>query len=63
MLLGIPEPLVKEARALPSADSETDAVVLSLQDVVRHKRIDELKAMMGHVNLEIYLPKSRRRSS
>jgi hypothetical protein len=63
MLLDIPEPLVKEARTLLGAESETDAVVLSLQDVVRRKRIDELKAMMGHINLEIDLPKSRRRPS
>jgi hypothetical protein len=37
--------------------------VLSLQEVVRHKRIDELKAMIGHVKLEIDVPKSRRRQS
>jgi hypothetical protein len=60
--LDIPEPLLEEARTLLGVESETDAVVLSLQEVVRRKRIDELKAMMGHVKLEIDLPKSRRRS-
>jgi hypothetical protein len=59
--LDIPEPLLEEARMLLGVESKTDAVVLSLQEVVRRKRIDELKAMMGHVKLEIDLPKSRRR--
>jgi hypothetical protein len=59
--LDIPEPLLEEARLLLGVESKTDAVVLSLQEVVRRKRIDELKAMMGHVKLEIDLPKSRRR--
>ncbi len=59
--LDIPEPLLEEARLLLGVESKTDAVVLSLQEVVRRKRIDELKAMMGHVKLEIDIPKSRRR--
>ena len=59
--LDIPEPLLEEARMLLGTESKTDTVVLSLQEVVRRKRIDELKAMMGNVKLEIDLPKSRRR--
>ena len=59
--LDIPAPLLEEVQTLLGVESETDAVVLSLQEVVRRKRIDELKAMMGHVKLEIDLPKSRRR--
>jgi hypothetical protein len=59
--LDIPEPLLEEARMLLGVESKTDAVVLSLQEVVRRKRIDELKAMLGHVKLEIDIPKSRRR--
>jgi Arc/MetJ family transcription regulator len=59
--LDIPEPLLEEARLFLGVESKTDAVVLSLQEVVRRKRIDELKAMMGHVKLEIDIPKSRRR--
>lgn len=60
--LDIPEPLIEEARMLLGFKSKTDTVVLSLQELIRHKRIDELKAMMGNVKLEIDLPKSRRRS-
>jgi len=60
--LDIPEPLIEEARQLLGFKSKTDTIVVSLQELIRHKRIDELKAMMGHVKLEIDLPKSRRRS-
>ena len=59
--LDIPEPLIEEARQLLGFKSKTDTVVVSLQELIRRKRIDQLKAMMGHVKLEIDLPKSRRR--
>lgn len=60
--LDIPEPLIEEARLLLGFKSKTDTVVVSLQELIRHKRIDELRAMMGNVRLEIDVPKSRRRS-
>ena len=59
--LDIPEPLIEEARQLLGFKSKTDTVVLSLQELIRRKRIEELKGMMGHVRLEIDVPKSRRR--
>jgi Arc/MetJ family transcription regulator len=59
--LDIPEPLIEEARQVLGFKSKTDTVVLSLQDLIRRKRIEELKGMMGRVRLEIDLPKSRRR--
>ena len=60
--LDIPEPPIEEARQLLGFKSKTDTIVVSLQELIRRKRIDQLKAMMGHVKLEIDLPKSRRRS-
>lgn len=60
--LDIPQPLIEEARQLLGFKSKTDTVVLSLQELIRRKRIEELKGMMGHVRLEIDVPKSRRRS-
>jgi hypothetical protein len=60
--LDIPEPLIEEARQLLGFKSKTDTIVVSLQELIRRKRIVQLKAMMGHVKLEIDLPKSRRRS-
>jgi Bacterial antitoxin of type II TA system, VapB len=60
--LDIPELLIEEARLLLGFKSKTDTVVVSLQELIRRKRIDELKAMMGNLRLEIDVPKSRRRS-
>lgn len=58
--LDIPEPLLEEARRLLGFKSKTDTVVLSLQELIRRRRIEELKSMMGSVKLEIDLPQSRR---
>lgn len=59
--LDIPEDLIDEARRVLGFKSKTDAVVLSLTELIRHRRIEELKAMAGHVKLEIDVPASRRR--
>ncbi len=59
--LDLPEPLVEEARRLLGFKSKTDTVVVSLQELVRSKRIDELKSMLGSVKLDLDLPRSRRR--
>ena len=59
--LDLPTDLVDEARNALGFKSKTDTVVLALREVVRRRRIDELKAMMGHVHLDIDLPRSRRR--
>lgn len=59
--LDIPEPLIEEARRLLGFKSKTDTIVLSLQELIRRKRIEELKALMGSVHLELDIPRSRRR--
>jgi Arc/MetJ family transcription regulator len=59
--LDIPEPLLEEAQRLLGFKSKTDTVILSLQELIRRRRIEELKSMMGSVKLEVDLPKSRRR--
>jgi Arc/MetJ family transcription regulator len=60
--LDIPEELIEEARRLLGFKSKTDTVVLSLQELIRKRRIEELKSLLGSVNLEIDLRRSRRRS-
>ena len=54
--LDIPAPLIEEARRLLGFKSKTDTVVLSLQELIRRRRIEELKSMLGSVQLEIALP-------
>lgn len=59
--LNLPGNLLEEAQRLLGFTSKTDTVILSLTELVRRKRIDELKSLMGHVDLELDLDRSRRR--
>jgi Arc/MetJ family transcription regulator len=59
--LDLPENLLEEARERLGFKSKTDTVILALQELVRKKRIEDLKSMLGHVQLDIDLPDSRRR--
>jgi hypothetical protein len=59
--LDIPENLLDEARSLLGFKSKTDTVILSLQELIRRKRIEELRSMLGKVKLEVDIPASRRR--
>ncbi len=59
--LDIPEGLINEARQALGFKSKTDTVILSLQELIRRRRIEELKDLMGSVHLELDLPASRRR--
>jgi len=61
--LDIPEPLIEEARRLLGFKSKTDTVVLSLQELIRRRRFEELKSLMGAVKLDIDIPGSRRRAT
>lgn len=61
--LDLPEALVEEARTALGFKSKTDTVVVALRELVRRRRLDDLKALMGRVRLEIDLPDSRRRPS
>ena len=59
--LDLPADLVEEARNVLGFKSKTDTVVLALREVVRRSRVDELKALMGRVQLDVDIPHSRRR--
>ncbi|MCZ6623419.1 MAG: type II toxin-antitoxin system VapB family antitoxin [Deltaproteobacteria bacterium] len=59
--LDIPEELIGEARRLLGFKSKTDTVVLSLQELIRRRRLEELKNLLGSVKLELDVPASRRR--
>jgi Arc/MetJ family transcription regulator len=59
--LDIPEELLNEARRLLQFKSKTDAVIFSLRELIRRKRIEELKEMAGSIQLDIDLDRSRRR--
>ncbi|MEK7862119.1 MAG: type II toxin-antitoxin system VapB family antitoxin [Chloroflexota bacterium] len=59
--LDIPEELIEEARRLLGFKSKTDTVVLSLRELIRRHRVEQLKGLMGAVELDVDLAHSRRR--
>ena len=59
--LDIPGELIEEARRLLGFKSKTATVVLSLRELIRHRRIGELKALLGKVRLDVDIRASRRR--
>jgi Arc/MetJ family transcription regulator len=59
--LDLPEDLLNEAQRLLGFKSKTDTVVLSLSELVRRRRTEELKDLAGKVQLELDVGVSRRR--
>lgn len=59
--LDLPEDLLNEARRLLQFKSKTDAVIFALREMIRRKRIEELKEMAGSIRLDLDLNRSRRR--
>jgi Arc/MetJ family transcription regulator len=59
--LDLPAGLVEEARSVLGFKSKTDTIVLALRDIVRRRRIDELKDLLGRVELDVDVARSRRR--
>ncbi len=60
--LDLPGELLDEARRLLGFKSKTDTVVLSLRELVRRRRVEELKTLLGSIRLDVDIPASRRRS-
>jgi Arc/MetJ family transcription regulator len=59
--LDLPEDLLEEARTTLGFKSKTDTVVIALRELLRRRRIEDLKGLMGRVQLEVDVPASRRR--
>ncbi|MDE2659902.1 MAG: type II toxin-antitoxin system VapB family antitoxin [Acidobacteriota bacterium] len=59
--LDLPVELLDEAQRLLGFKSKTDTVVQSLRELIRRKRIEELRGLLGAVTLDVDVPKSRRR--
>ncbi|MFZ5470868.1 MAG: type II toxin-antitoxin system VapB family antitoxin [Myxococcota bacterium] len=59
--LDIPEELMEEAKSLLHFKSKTDTIIVALKELIRRRRIEELKALHGKVDLQIDLTGSRRR--
>lgn len=59
--LDLPVELVEEARRTLGFKSKTDTVVVALRELIRRQRIDDLKNLLGRVELDIDIDRSRRR--
>ena len=59
--LDLPEALVEEARVALGFKSKTDTVILALRELIRRRRLTELKGLLGRVRLDVDLAASRRR--
>jgi Arc/MetJ family transcription regulator len=60
--LVLPDGLVDEAREAVGLSSKTETVVYALREVIRRKRIEELKSMFGTVDIRVDLDKTRGRA-
>ena len=59
--LDIPEDLLREAQQQLGLKSKTDVVIFSLKELLRRRKIEDLKSLAGKVELQINTPKNRRR--
>ena len=58
--LDIPADLLEEAQRLAGTSSKTATVVCSLQELIRVRRLRELRRLRGRLPLELDLPTLRR---
>ena len=59
--LDLPVELLEEARSALGFKSKTDTIILALRELVRRRRVDDLKELLGRVELDVDVPRSRRR--
>ena len=59
--LNIPLELLEEAQNILGYQSKTDTVILALRELLRTKRIEELKGLVGKLDIHLDIEKSRRR--
>lgn len=59
--LDLPEETLSEAQKILGFKSKTDTVIYSLNEMIRRKKIEDLKGLAGKINLRIDIKKSRRR--
>lgn len=59
--LDIPEDLLAEAQKHLGFKSKTDTIIFALREMLRLRRVEELKSLLGSIDLKIDLDHSRRR--
>jgi len=61
--LDLPRDLLVEAQRLAGTSSKTATIIYSLQELIRLKKIEQLRKLRGHLDLEIDLESLRRNRS
>ena len=59
--LDLPDDLLESARRALGFKSKTDTIVVALRELVRRHRLEELKSLLGRVELDVDVERSRRR--
>ncbi len=59
--LDIPTPLLREVRRAANVRTTREAVLASLQELIRKSHLEELRKMAGRVHLDLDLKRSRKR--
>jgi len=59
--LNIPDALLDEARSLLQFQSKTDTVILALEELIRRRKVEQLKRLAGKVDIDLDVAASRRR--
>jgi len=59
--LDLPEDLLDSARRALGFKSKTDTIVVALRELVRRHHLEELKSLLGRVELDVDVERSRRR--
>lgn len=58
--LDLPENLLEEAMKMAKTKSKTSTIILSLQELINKKRIEQLRKLKGKLDLNIDLDTLRR---
>jgi Arc/MetJ family transcription regulator len=59
--LDLPEDLLDSARQALGFKSKSDTIIVALRELVRRHRLEELKGLLGRVELDVDVERSRRR--
>ena len=59
--LDLPEDLVESARKALGFKSKTDTIIVALRELLRRQRLEQLKGLLGRVELDVDVARSRRR--
>lgn len=50
--LNIPDELIEEVKKITGARTKTEAIVISLREIIRKKRIEKLIALKGKIDID-----------